>query len=343
MIGTMYNKSTNVDLVEFNTHGVVRAHVPNDRKDKSDNFMTIRHFCTRFPCLQPFCINDVNTDSGFRIYASTCEKGSAILAASLMAPVNLSRQVQSMGYVISIHEEIMLHGNSMTTMKKMLDKQARDEKREEKAEMKRKSEDVRRKQAAAVAAKQPVAPPLQPSVPGAPIPASAKQPPPKPSINKVMTWLSTIASSKAAASVVRPVAVHSAAAAVVHPVAVTHPAPMGAAASTKPVGPGGKPRTSLARRMGKKVGVGITTPLPIPWDPTKKFSENCMALPPREAPPSMYPVYLAEQEAIRLYAQRQPKGWKLSFLQTLSLLLLGFCARELWNYSHAPSKLASVS
>ena len=197
----------------------------------------------------------------------------------------------------------MLHGNSMTTMKKMLDKQARDEKREEKAEMKRKSEDVRRKQAAAVAAKQPVAPPLQPSVPGAPIPASAKQPSLKPSINKVMTWLSNIASLNAAASVVHPVSVHPAAASVVHPVAVhpaaasvvhpvtvhpaaasvvhpvavTHPAPVGAAASTKPVGPGldtmiVKPRMSLARRQGKKafkVGVGITTPLPIPWDRSK--------------------------------------------------------------------------
>jgi len=245
----------------------------------------------------------------------------------------------------------MLHGNSMTTMKKMLDKRARDEKREEKAEMKRKSEDVRRKQAAAVAAKQPVAPPLQPSVPGAPIPASAKQPPPKPSINKVMTWLSTIASSKAAASVVRPVAVHSAAAAVVHPVAVTHPAPMGAAASTKPVGPGGKPRTSLARKLGKKafkVGVGITTPLPIPWDPTKKFSENCMALPTQEAPPSMYPVYLAEQEAGRLYAQRRAKGWKLSTCQFLLVIYVGLCTlfglRELWVYiNRTPFKLTNVS
>jgi len=40
------------------------------------------------------------------------------------------------------------------------------------------------------------------------------------------------------------------------------------------------------------------------------FSEYCMTIPPREAPPSMHGVYLVNQEAKRLYARDSKKDGK---------------------------------
>jgi len=144
LIGTVYQTSTDLALVEFNTFAIVRAYAKSDRKDKSDNFMTFRHYCPIFPSLHPLLRSNPGTDSTFTILQNPYESGSATLPADLMGPVDLSRQIQSLGLVINSGEEMIFLGTQAKSTMLFLALEARKEKKRE-ARAQRILEEAKRK------------------------------------------------------------------------------------------------------------------------------------------------------------------------------------------------------